>query len=294
MASVTYKAKLFAMLQAVVPQHLISRLVGQLAASEIPWVKSAFIGIFRHFFTLDLGEAELENASEYKSFNHFFTRALKPCARPLPQAERQIVSPADGVISEFGRIYAGRLIQAKNHDYRLDELLPVERQDWLPFVNGDFVTTYLAPSDYHRVHMPLAGRLTKTVYVPGQLYSVNQATASSIPRLFAKNERLIAFFESDRGPFCLILVGAMIVSGIETVFHGLYKTAPGVLQWDHSPGGDAGEESQSLDFDQGQEFGRFLLGSTTIVLTPPGIANYLELEKNQVVRCRATVGHLAL
>lgn len=289
MISEKTKAHFFGFVQELVPQHGLSRLIGAVAASTTEWVKNAAIAVFRYFFKVNLQEAEFEDPKAYSSFNHFFTRALKPDARPLPTEADAFVSPADGAVSESGPIVAGRLIQAKNHDYRLDELLPVPLQDWTPFVNGDFATIYLAPSDYHRVHMPMDATLLKTVYVPGKLYSVNQATASSIPRLFAKNERLIAFFDTAQGPLCMVLVGAMIVSGIETVFNGLYRTRQGELLWNDQPLTSAGEQ---IIFKKGDEFGRFLLGSTVILLTAPKMVSYYEFTQGQKVRCRGKIGHI--
>lgn len=283
------KARIFAAVQSLVPQRAFSHLVGKIAASETSWVKKSFIAGFRQFYAINLAEAELENPNDYRSFNHFFTRALKPDARPLPTQNDLCLSPADGIISETGRIESGRILQAKNHDYRLDELLPVDMQDWLPFVHGDFATIYLAPRDYHRVHMPLDGRLIKTVYVPGDLYSVNQATATSVSRLFARNERLVAFFENEQGPFCMVLVGAMIVSGIETVFHGLYRTRPKELLWDDQPLDGQGEV---IEFKRGDEFGRFLLGSTVILVTPPGMVDLHQFRPGDRVRCRAAIGRV--
>lgn len=285
------KAQIFGFVQELVPQHALSKFIGRGAASTTEWVKDAAISGFRFFFNVNLREAEFEDPKAYSSFNHFFTRALKPDARPLPLEANAFVSPADGAVSESGPITAGRLIQAKNHDYRLDELLPVQTQDWMPYVNGDFATIYLAPSDYHRVHMPMDATLVKTVYVPGKLYSVNQATASSIPRLFAKNERLIAFFETAQGPLCMVLVGAMIVSGIETVFNGLYRTRQGELLWDDHPRSSDGEK---IVFQKGDEFGRFLLGSTVILLTAPGMVSYHEFTAAQKVKCRGQIGRLSI
>ena len=282
------KAHLFAALQGIIPQRLLSQFVGRLAASQVPWIKNSFIQVFHSMFPrIDMSDAIEEDPKAYASFNHFFTRALKPEARPLLAKDELVVSPADGCVSESGPIIAGRVMQAKKHDYRLDELLPVGPEDWLTYANGDFTTIYLAPSDYHRVHMPMAGRLVKTVYVPGKLYSVNQATADTIARLFAKNDRLIAFFESDKGPFCMVLVGAMIVAGIETVFHGLYRFQGSELLWNDNP---LDQNGDSIEFEKGVEFGRFLLGSTVILLTPPGAVKYEGLVPGKVVRCKAPIG----
>ena len=282
---------LFCALQKAIPQHLLSKAIGTLAQSEIVFIKNIFIQLFRKAYGIHLNEAEIKNFSEFKSFNDFFTRALESDARPITSDSSSIISPADGKVSASGAIDGVRIFQAKKHDYRLDELLPVAQADWSPFIGGQFATIYLAPNDYHRVHMPCNARLTKTVYVPGDLFSVNNTTAENIPRLFARNERLVAFFETDFGPMAMVLVGALIVAGIETVFHGFYKANKGELLWNENP---LGKDGKPLKFKAGDEFGRFLLGSTVVLLmpaeAPQGQKLELNLESGQVVRCRQTIG----
>ena len=182
----------FCALQKCLPKRFMSKILGQLAEAQTPWLKNALIKMFMKAYSIDLDEAEIKNAEDFQSFNDFFTRALVPGARPLAQAP--FVSPADGKVSEAGRLYGSRILQAKNRDYRLDELVPVSQKELSPYINGTFATIYLAPFNYHRVHMPCDGRLIKTVYVPGELFSVNGTTATHLPRLFARNERLVAFF----------------------------------------------------------------------------------------------------
>jgi len=277
----------FCALQKVIPQHSLSTLAGKLADSEIPWVKNLLIRLFKNAYNISLDEAQIKNYKEFVSFNNFFTRALEADARTYSQAPDLLLSPADGVVSEAGIIDGMRILQAKGRDYRLDELLPVPQSDWQPYVGGQFATIYLAPNDYHRFHMPCAGKLLKTVYVPGDLFSVNHSTAANVPRLFARNERLVAFFEGDFGPFAMVCVGALIVSGIETIHHGLHKAPLRQLIWDDQPNIDGNE----VHFKAGDEFGRFRLGSTVILLWPKsadGIS--INLSKGERVVCGQSIG----
>ncbi len=248
-------SQLFAALQRVVPQHGLSRVVGRIAASETPWLKDLFIRQFARIYNVNLDEAEDDNFDEYRSFNDFFTRALKPDARPIGPG---IVSPADGSISQLGRIDDNRLLQAKGHGYTLQSLAG---RLGAGFENGTFCTVYLAPSDYHRVHLPFAGTLTDTLAVPGALYSVNATTESTIEGLFARNERLVCRFETTFGPMLVVLVGAMIVASITTDWAG---PASPYEREEHT--------SHHLVFETGDEIGRFLLGSTVICCFPEGAA----------------------
>ena len=201
---------LFGALQRVVPQHGLSRFIGRVAASEQPWIKNLFIRQFARVYGVNLAEAEEDNFDDYRSFNDFFTRALKADARPIADG---IVCPADGSVSQLGNIDDNRLLQAKGHDYTLQSLAGRLGSG---FENGTFCTVYLAPSDYHRVHLPYGGTLTDTLAVPGALFSVNAATESTIEGLFARNERLVCRFETEFGPMLVVLVGAMIVASIAT------------------------------------------------------------------------------
>lgn len=252
--------------QYLAPQHLLSRTAGLIADSTSEPVKSRLIHWFIRRYGVDMAEAVEPEPDAYDSFNAFFTRALKPGARPLSGGESTVIAPADGVLSQHGRIQRGRLIQAKGQSFSAAELTCEPEDQIQPFEQGLFATIYLAPRDYHRVHMPLAGTLEKMTFIPGRLFSVNPATAASVPRLFARNERVVAWFRTHWGPMAVVLVGAMIVAGIETVWAG--RVARGgnrrrVLNYS-----SAGNKTISLE--RGDEMGRFHLGSTVIVLLPRG------------------------
>ncbi|MFT5722236.1 MAG: phosphatidylserine decarboxylase [Motiliproteus sp.] len=255
-------ARLFALLQYLLPQHRLSRLVGWLADSRIGWIKNSFILLFQRCYAVNMTDALEEQPTAYPSFNAFFTRALKPDARPIDPDPALLVSPADGAISQLGKIDFERIFQAKGHSYSLTSLLGGDQDRALPFVNGQFATIYLAPKDYHRVHMPIEGRLLEMVYIPGDLFSVNNATASEVPNLFARNERLVAIFETAAGPMAMVLVGAMIVAGIETVWSGQVTPALRTIttrRYDDLP-------PAPVILAKGAEMGRFKLGSTVILL----------------------------
>lgn len=255
------KDALFILLQHLLPQHLLSRLVGRLAECRTVWVKNLFINWFRKRYRVDMSQAQEPNPEAYEHFNAFFTRALKPDARPLDSETDAILSPADGAISQLGPIEHGRIFQAKGRSYGLSTLLGGSPERAAPFINGSFATVYLSPRDYHRVHMPVKGTLRETIYVPGDLYSVNQVTAAGVDNLFARNERLVAIFDTEYGPMAMVLVGAMIVAGIETVWNGQVAPAskrPVVL--------DRNFEQTPVTLEKGAEMGRFKLGSTVILL----------------------------
>ncbi len=246
----------FAALQRVVPHHGLSRLTGALARSERTWIRRPFIHGFARAYGIDLTEAERCHLDDYRCFNDFFTRALKPDARPLDPDPGAILCPADGVVSQCGTIDGDRLLQAKGTHYRLRSLIGRDAPDYL---NGSFATVYLAPHDYHRVHLPLAGRLVRTTAIPGELFSVNARTEAAISDLFCRNERLVCEFATAWGNMLVVLVGAMIVASIETVWGG--PTSPYRRQQ---------EDRWDRTFERGDEIGRFLLGSTVIVCLPPG------------------------
>lgn len=264
------KARLFAYSQYLIPQHLLSRLVGKLADCRIGWIKNTLIKNFARRYQVNMAEARVEDLTAYASFNDFFTRELKPDAREITADPLQLASPADGAISELGLLQHGQLLQAKGINYSLTRLLGGDVERAKPFMGGSFATIYLSPKDYHRVHMPLEGRLLETIYVPGDLFSVNQATADHIPSLFARNERLVAFFETPAGPMALILVGAMIVAGIETVWDG--QVAPPVRQVKIRDFSDP----QPVVLEKGEEMGRFKLGSTAILVFGPEAVQWRE------------------
>lgn len=252
--------KLLTLLQHFVPQHTLSRTAGYLANTSIPWIKDPFIRWFINQYQVNMDEALETDPESYHNFNAFFTRALKPGVRPVCEAQQAIACPADGTISQAGRIENGRVFQAKGQDYSLTELLGGDRELAEQFWGGDFITIYLSPKDYHRVHMPLDGTLEKMIHIPGRLFSVNQATATHLPRLFARNERVVSIFNTQAGPMAIILVGAMIVASIETVWEGLitpYKRQVRTTNYTKAP---------DVQLSKGSEMGQFKLGSTAIVL----------------------------
>lgn len=250
------KINLPTQLQTILPQHWLSRFAGCLANSETPWLKNYLIHWFVKNYPINLNEAEITTPEAYTSFNHFFTRALKPGARTLIQNSQQIVSPVDGCFAEVGQLAAKQLIQAKGMVYDLDSLFAQEADAAL-FENGHYATLYLAPHDYHRVHMPVDGRLTRSIYIPGRLFSVNRMTTDLIPNLYARNERLITLFETSLGPMAVIFVGALIVGSMQTVWMDTPLRA-------HHKQVDAAP--QNITLKKGEELGRFSLGSTVILL----------------------------
>lgn len=262
--------KLFALLQLVLPHHLLSRLVGYLARSEVPVVKNTFIKVFLNRFDINMSEAAQEDAYAYDSFNAFFTRALKDGARPIDSDPHSIVSPADGAISQLGPILGSDVLQAKGRHYSLYELVGGDSALAAEFTNGSFATVYLSPKDYHRVHMPFTGTLREMIYVPGRLFSVNQATTRQIADLFARNERAVCVFDTEHGPMVVILVGAMIVAGIETVFSGPVTPLARTVQRTRY----ALDTRGPIVLNKGDELGRFYLGSTAILLFPEGKASF--------------------
>ncbi|HPE60891.1 MAG TPA: archaetidylserine decarboxylase [Thiolinea sp.] len=241
----------------LLPQHGISRLIYRLTRIESPLVPKA-ITLFSRVFGVNLEEAGQPDPAAYPTFNAFFTRSLKPGVRVLKVQPRQLVSPVDGTISQLGPIRSGRIIQAKGHDYSVLELLGGDEARAAPFANGQFITLYLSPRDYHRIHMPLTGSLREQVYVPGRLFSVAPHTVRTIPRLFARNERVVAIFDTEFGKLAMVLVGAINVAAIETIWDGLitppHQDSIGIKQY------------AGLTLEQGDEMGRFNMGSTVILL----------------------------
>ena len=257
--------RLFVWLQYLLPQHAVSRLV--LAATRVrtPWFKNLLIRGFCNLYAVDLQEAAEPDALGFASFNEFFTRALKVGARPMPTESGLIVSPVDGTVSECGLIQDDLLLQAKNQRYTLGLLLA--NQPWAQdFVGGSFATIYLAPYNYHRIHMPLGGRLRDTIYVPGRLFSVNAVTARHVPRLFARNERILTLFDSDAGPMGLVMVGALNVGSMATVWAGDIAPAKRRKVTQLPP--------TDISLETGAELGRFNMGSTVILLFGPQRADW--------------------
>ncbi len=251
--------------QYLFPKQALTAFAGFVASREWGWVTTEIIRRFVAKYQVNMDEALNPDIASYPSFNAFFTRALKPGVRPLAQAD--LVCPVDGAISQFGAIEQDQIFQAKGHRYSTTAVVGGDAALAAQFQDGSFATLYLSPRDYHRIHMPCDGRLTRMVYVPGDLFSVNPTTARGVPGLFARNERVVCVFESVRGPFVLILVGATIVGSMATVWHGLVNPPrlPALKAWHY---GGAGQPQVLLK--QGEEMGRFLLGSTVVMLFPKG------------------------
>jgi phosphatidylserine decarboxylase len=256
---------------AVLPQYLLPKkaltaLMGRLAAAEGGALTTAVIRWFVGHYRVDMAQATEPDLSRYRTFNDFFTRALKPGARPLADAD--LLCPIDGAVSQCGRIERGQIFQAKGHQYSTAALLAGDTGLAAQFDNGEFCTLYLSPKDYHRVHMPCAGTLRRMVYVPGDLFSVNPTTARGVPGLFARNERVVCVFEGERGPFAMVLVGATIVGSMATVWHGVVNPPrrPSLHEWRY--------EDSPVSLARGAEMGRFLLGSTVVMLFPPGCMRF--------------------
>nr|WP_249422344.1 archaetidylserine decarboxylase [Marinomonas lutimaris] len=238
----------------------MSRAIGKIAECENNWVKNTFIGQFVKKYQVDMSEAINSDPLSYRNFNDFFTRAIRPELRPICDKDNGIACPADGAISQLGKIEHGTILQAKGHHYSLTSLLGGDASLSNQFLGGSFATVYLSPKDYHRVHMPLTGKLTKMIHIPGKLFSVNKVTAEQIPNVFARNERTVCLFDTEAGPMAVILVGAMIVASIETIWAG--QVTPfnkNVVTWDYN-------ELNNIEIKKGEEMGRFKLGSTAIVL----------------------------
>lgn len=253
--------------QYILPHHLLSRVMHALTRVRGGAVTRSAMRAFIRHFGVNMGEAVEENPSAYATFNAFFTRALKPEARPVDGAVDAIVSPVDGTVNQAGPIRDGRIFQAKGHDYSLQELIGDDELAQ-PFVNGEFATLYLSPRDYHRIHMPCDGVLREMLHVPGRLFSVNGITTRNIPRLFARNERVVCVFDTPIGRMAMVSVGAIFVGSIETIWAGEITPPAGrrIRRWRYGPGEPAGEVS----LRKGEEMGRFNMGSTVILLTEPG------------------------
>ena len=256
---------------AVLPQYLIPKqaltmLAGKLAGPEAGGLTTSIIRWFVGRYGVNMAEAANPDIASYACFNEFFTRPLREDARPLAAAD--LVCPVDGAISQFGAIERDQIFQAKGHSYSTAALVGGDRELAARFADGSFATLYLSPRDYHRIHMPCDGRLIRMIHVPGALFSVNPTTARGVPGLFARNERVVCVFDSAHGPFVLTLVGATIVGSMATVWHGVVNPPrPGHLrEWSYA--------DQRIEFRQGDEMGRFLLGSTVVMLFPKGVVRF--------------------
>jgi phosphatidylserine decarboxylase len=246
--------------QYLIPKQAITALAGKLASAKAGKLTTAVIRWFVKRYQVNMAEAAEPNIEAYESFNEFFTRPLKKGARRITKAD--FICPVDGAISQFGDIKADQIFQAKGHQYSTLAMLAGDKALAASFQNGSFATLYLSPKDYHRIHMPCDGTLKSMTYVPGDLFSVNPTTAQGVPGLFARNERVICEFDSAHGTFVLILVGATIVGSMATVWHGVVNPprVGRITTWTY--------ENQSITFKQGEEMGRFLLGSTVVMLFP--------------------------
>ena len=253
-------ARLFIALQHIIPQHFLSKMMWRLARCEYRWLLYIVLPLFIRQFKVNMKEAKNSDWKSYKSFNYFFTRELNDDAREISTDEKSIISPVDGAISQLGKINTDLIFQAKGHAYSLTQLLG-DREDLAKtFKNGQFNTIYLSPKDYHRIHMPVDGTLIEMIHVPGQLFSVNPTTVNNVPALFARNERVICLFDSPAGPLAMILVGAIFVGSIETVWHGEVTppTRNDIRNWKY--------DEEEISYVKGQEMGRFNMGSTVILL----------------------------
>lgn len=277
---------LFSLIQYPLPHHALSRVMHHLTRCENRAWKNAFIKNIVRIYGVDLSEALEPNPEAYPSFNAFFTRTLRPDARPLCADAGALLCPADGAVSQIGDIAADRILQAKGKHFSATELLGGDAERAKPFENGKFATIYLSPRDYHRLHMPLTGTLREMVHVPGRLFSVNNATADNVPNLFARNERVAAIFDTEAGPMALVLVGAIFVASIETVWHGVVTPPAGqsVQTWDY--------RQSPMTLNRGEEMGRFNMGSTIIVLFGENAVEWEALGPGAKVRMGENLGRV--
>ena len=254
--------RLAVLLQYALPKQAITRFAGVVASGRWGARTTAIIRWFVQRYGVNMNEAAEPDITHYATFNDFFTRALKPAARPLAQAD--LVCPVDGAISQFGAIERDQIFQAKGHRYSTTALVGGDAALAAHFQDGLFATLYLSPKDYHRIHMPCDGRLLRMIHVPGELFSVNPTTARGVPGLFARNERVVCVFDSAHGPFVLVLVGATIVGSMATVWHGVVNPprSAQLREWSY--------HEQDVQLKKGAEMGRFLLGSTVVMLFPKG------------------------
>ena len=276
------------LLQFILPHHAISRFMLWFTRIRFRPVKNAFMAFFLKVYKPEMSEAVVADPYAYEHFNAFFTRALRADARPLAGDARTLVSPVDGTMNLCGAIEANRLLQAKGQWYTLQDLLAGAAPEWAPrFVNGSFATIYLAPYNYHRIHMPAAGQLTAAWYVPGRLFSVNTVASRLVSRLFARNERLVLLFEGETGPFAVIFVGALNVGSMATVWHGdvTPRRPRTVTELPLPPQAERYRE-------RGAEAGRFNMGSTVIVLFAPGAAELAAITSGTTMRLGQRLGEL--
>lgn len=291
--AVSFGDQLFATLQGLSPKHRLSQWMYAVMRQRSPWLRTLSIRTFLSNYRVDMSEAVQTNPLAYESFNAFFTRALKPSARPIDGDEPSIVSPVDGTVSQCGTINGDRLIQAKGHDYSLLALLGGDAQLAQHYQGGQFACIYLAPYNYHRMHMPLSAQVQDTIYVPGELFSVNAATARTVPGLFARNERVVCDFNMTAGTFgqtkfAMIFVGALFVGSIETVWSGEINPPPrrrGIPI--HLAQG------RGMQLRKGSEAGRFNMGSTVVLLFEPGTMHWsTNMQAGAILRMGQRIGRL--
>ncbi|MDH3325189.1 MAG: archaetidylserine decarboxylase [Gammaproteobacteria bacterium] len=254
--------------QHILPHHLLSAIMHAITRSKITYFKNFAIRTIIKIYDVDMKDAVASDPTDYPSFNHFFTRQLKPNARPICAGEHTIASPVDAKVSQLGEIDENRIFQAKGHSYTVEKLLGDNEMAKM-FAGGEFATLYLSPRDYHRIHTPLHGKLKKMIHIPGKLFSVNAVTAENVPELFARNERVVTLFDTDAGPMAAVLVGAIFVSSMETVWAGTITPPAGkkVRKWDYDSETDT-SSNLNLELNKGDELGRFNMGSTVILLFP--------------------------
>ncbi|QKI89388.1 archaetidylserine decarboxylase [Thiomicrorhabdus xiamenensis] len=248
--------------QYLIPQHLLSSLMHWFMHVEVKWIKNGIIRLLTRLYGINLDEAASSDPNDYPHFNAFFTRELKKDARLIDETPNSWCSPVDGLVSQSCKIEQGKILQAKCHYYSVEALVGGDIEYAKQFHNGDAAVIYLSPKDYHRIHMPSDAKLISMTYVPGDLFAVNPATVRNVEGLFARNERLVLRFENEHGPFCLVMVGAIFVGSMETVFQGKItpEYRPTIEYWDYS--------DQDLHYAKGDEIGRFNMGSTVVLLTP--------------------------
>jgi len=272
------------LLQHLLPQHILSRLVAKIANCRVRSIKNFVISQYCKFYNIDMTDMSEPDPINYSTFNDFFTRALKSGARPITNDEKVIISPVDGKIWQIGKINDNLLINAKGKGFTLEQLL-VDKENSIRFRNANFAVLYLAPSDYHRIHMPINGKLSSMRYVPGKLFSVNPKIVDYIPDVFAKNERVILTFDTVFGSMVMILVGAIIVGSIETTWAGVImpNKQKSITNWDYA--------DQEISFAHGSEIGRFKLGSTVILLFPEGVMQWNKaLQKDASIKMGQSLG----
>ncbi len=278
------------LLQKLAPHQLLSRCAGYLARIEQPKIKNQFIRWLMQLYHIDLSEALQQDPTAYKSLNDFFLRSLQTDKRPIVQPAKAIASPVDGFVSQYGQITQGELIQAKGKHYSLYELLGANTDVTETFNNGAYMTLYLAPENYHWVHMPFNGKLTGMIYVPGKLFSVNQLTLQQVPKVFARNERVISTFDTECGPMAVILVGAMLVGNIHTVWHGDVNPTHSkkIHRWQYP-----NPKTASVEVARGEAMGHFKMGSTVIVLFSENTVKWnSQLQTDQAIKFGEQIGEV--